>query len=149
VIKSVYLEKLQKAIEAVGPTNFVIPGALLLVEKIPKREIKSKGGIIIADTSKKQTTSVYGDLPQEVIVVAVGAGFENEGQDVPLDTKVGDILIVGDHAVKWLGGFPVDGYEPNTLGICSEENTQARFRGVEQYDAFQQATVLVAVESLP
>lgn len=55
-------------------------------------ELKSKGGIIIPDTAKEK--------PQEGVVIAVGPGSRDEGgQLVPLDVKVGDLILFG----KWSG----------------------------------------------
>jgi chaperonin GroES len=52
----------------------------------------SKGGIIIPDTVKEK--------PQEGEVVAVGPGARDEnGLRIPLDVKVGDIVLFG----KWSG----------------------------------------------
>ncbi|MGA0531103.1 co-chaperone GroES [Hansschlegelia sp. KR7-227] len=52
----------------------------------------SKGGIIIPDTVKEK--------PQEGEVVAVGPGARDEaGARIPLDVKVGDIILFG----KWSG----------------------------------------------
>jgi chaperonin GroES len=50
------------------------------------REEKTKGGIIIPDTAKEK--------PQEGKVTAVGPGKMNdEGNRVPPDVKVGDIVL--------------------------------------------------------
>jgi|TARA_B100000780_G_scaffold170240_1_gene119162 chaperonin GroES len=55
-------------------------------------EAKTAGGIIIPDTAQEK--------PQEGEVVAVGAGAKTEsGKLVPMDVKVGDIVLFG----KWSG----------------------------------------------
>lgn len=55
-------------------------------------EAKSAGGIIIPDTAKEK--------PSQGEVIAVGAGARDEsGKVVPLDLKVGDIVLFG----KWSG----------------------------------------------
>ncbi|GLK54297.1 10 kDa chaperonin [Methylopila capsulata] len=52
----------------------------------------SKGGIIIPDTVKEK--------PQEGEVVAVGPGARDErGERIPLDVRVGDVVLFG----KWSG----------------------------------------------
>lgn len=139
---SKYLAQLTAAIGAAGEGGFILPGSLLLVEKLPVEEMKTKSGLIIADNSKHQVNSLLSNAPQEVVVVALGEGFDDEGTPVPVDSQCGDILIVGDNAVKWLATFPIDGYEPNTLGICGEENTQLRFRGCAAYEAFKKGAAL-------
>lgn len=60
---------------------------------------KSKGGILIPENAMEK--------PQEGTVLAVGPGKRNDvGQIVPLDVKVGDIVLFG----KWSGAeIKVDG----------------------------------------
>ena len=57
----------------------------VVVRRIEGEE-KTKGGIIIPDTAKEK--------PQEGEVVAVGAGrFDDKGERVPMDVKVGDKVV--------------------------------------------------------
>ena len=62
---------------------------------------KSPGGIYIPDTAKEK--------PQEGKIVAVGSGARTEdGKIVPMDVKVGDIVLFG----KWSGTeVKIDGKE--------------------------------------
>lgn len=64
-------------------------------------EQKTAGGIIIPDTAQEK--------PQQGEVVAVGPGARDEsGKLVPLDVKVGDIVLFG----KWSGTeVKIDGRE--------------------------------------
>ncbi len=64
-------------------------------------ETKSKGGIIIPDTSQEK--------PMEGEIVACGPGARDEsGKVVPLDVKVGDRILFG----KWSGSeVTIDGVE--------------------------------------
>ena len=60
--------------------------------KVLDREEKTAGGIIIPDTAKEK--------PQEGEVVAVGPGGKTEeGKLLPMDVKIGDIVLFG----KWSG----------------------------------------------
>ena len=55
-------------------------------------EDRTKGGIIIPDTTKEK--------PQEGEVIAVGPGARDEaGKLIPIDVKVGDRILFG----KWSG----------------------------------------------
>jgi chaperonin GroES len=57
-----------------------------LVVKPTQSEEKTKSGIYIPDTAKEK--------PQEGKVVAVGPGkMTDEGKRIPMDVKVGDIII--------------------------------------------------------
>ena len=63
-----------------------------VVIKRVEEETRTKGGIIIPDTSKEK--------PMQGEVVAVGPGARNEaGEIVPLDLKPGDRILFG----KWSG----------------------------------------------
>ena len=57
-----------------------------VVVKPIQREMVSKGGIVLPDTAKEK--------PQEGEVLAVGEGkLTDEGKRLPMDVKVGDIVI--------------------------------------------------------
>lgn len=62
----------------------------VLVERLEQEE-KTAGGIIIPDTAKEK--------PQQGKVLAVGSGSHHDGKVVPLDVKVGDVVLFA----KWGG----------------------------------------------
>jgi len=69
----------------------------ILVKREEEKEVK-KGGIIIPDTAKEK--------PQEGKVLAVGPGRFEDGKRVPLDVKVGDVVLYskyGGTEVKYAG----------------------------------------------
>ncbi len=72
----------------------------VLIEVLDSEE-KTSGGIIIPDTAKEK--------PQEGKIVAVGPGSKSEdGKIIPMDVKVGDIVLFG----KWSGTeVKIDGKE--------------------------------------
>ena len=72
-----------------------------VVIKRVEEETTSKGGIIIPDTAKEK--------PMQGEVVAIGPGGRDEsGKLVPIDVKVGDIILFG----KWSGTeVKLDGVE--------------------------------------
>lgn len=60
-------------------------GDRVVVKPSTKEEV-TKGGIVIPDTAKEK--------PQEGVVLAVGPGkMTEDGKRIPLDVKVGDIVI--------------------------------------------------------
>jgi chaperonin GroES len=62
----------------------------LIVRRLEEGEQKS-GGIIIPDTAKEK--------PQRGTVIAAGNGKVNdEGARIPLDVKVGDLILFGKYA---------------------------------------------------
>jgi len=71
----------------------------VVVRRLEERET-TRGGIIIPDTAKEK--------PMEGEVVAVGAGKREKGERIPLDVKVGDLVLFG----KYVGSdINIDGEE--------------------------------------
>ena len=72
----------------------------VVIRRLAEEE-RTAGGIIIPDTAKEK--------PMEGEVVAVGPGArDDKGELVPLDVKVGDVILFG----KWSGTeVKIDGEE--------------------------------------
>lgn len=70
-----------------------------IVIKALEAEEKTAGGILLPDTAKEK--------PQKAKVLAVGTGrLTDEGKRIPLDVKVGDVVLFGKYSgtdVKWNG----------------------------------------------
>ncbi len=65
-------------------------GDRVVIKPSPKEEV-SKGGIVLPDTVKEK--------PQEGEIIAVGAGkLTDDGKRLPMDVKVGDIVIYSKYA---------------------------------------------------
>jgi chaperonin GroES len=88
----------------------------VVVKRIAAEE-KTRGGIIIPDTAKEK--------PQQGEIVAVGPGGRDEtGKLIPIDLKVGDVVLFG----KWSGTeVTIDGQEvlimkeSDIMGVLTEE----------------------------
>jgi chaperonin GroES len=86
-----------------------------------EQEEKTAGGIIIPDTAKEK--------PMQGEVVAVGSGARDDsGKLIPLDVKVGDIVLFG----KWAGTeVKIDGKEylimkeSDIMGVVEGRKTAA------------------------
>ena len=87
----------------------------VIVKRIGEEE-KSKGGIIIPDTAKEK--------PSQGEIVAVGPGGRDEsGKLVPIDLKVGDVILFG----KWSGTeVKIDGQD---LLIMKESDVMGVIEG--------------------
>lgn len=93
----------------------------VLVERI-EEEQKTAGGIIIPDSAKEK--------PIEGKVVAVGTGARDDsGKIIPLDVKVGDVVIFA----KWAGTeIKIDGKEllvmkeSDIIAIVEDEKKSAK-----------------------
>lgn len=111
----------------------------MLVEALPRPELKTSGGIILSD-NKRSLDNYSADKPQFVKVIQVGAGVQTEdGTNEPLPFSVGDIILVGPLAtVKWCSDL--FGLVSNTaefrLGIMQGDATNAfmTFKTMEDYN---------------
>ncbi len=114
-----------------------IPGDGLLVEVIKPPEMKTKSGLILAE-SKSHVNNISADLPTFVHVLAVGKGYYDDdgGEDVPLSSHPGDIILVGQNSVRKFGFLPIEGYEPYSIGLIRDGEAQVRFKGIEDYNTF-------------
>ena len=86
-------------------------GDRVLVEAVEVKE-QVKGGIFIPDSAKEK--------PQEAKVVALGTGkTDDNGNKVPFDVKVGDIVIISKY-----GGTEVK-YDDKEYKILETSDIQA------------------------
>jgi chaperonin GroES len=62
----------------------------VVIKPMPREEV-TKGGIVLPDTAKEK--------PIEGKVIAVGpGGMSDDGKRIPLDVKVGDIVLYAKYA---------------------------------------------------
>lgn len=110
-----------KYFERFGRLNMFDPfmslkGDMIMVEKLPKIERKTKSGIIIAD--HKSYKDNFSDAEAEFgIVLMVGPGqvFE-DGTVQPCDSRPGDTILLPGN-VFWYSQFGhLADYEPYTIG---------------------------------
>ncbi len=137
-MSSKYIEKIQNGIKEAGVDNVRLIGSTLLVEVV-QRERKTASGILLsARPEGKELT--------ECVIIAVGAGFYDDetGEDVPMDTKVGDIVYAEPMNVRLLYSFPVAGYTPHDIGLLDEGQILMRFRGEASVTAFRKGAGLNA-----
>lgn len=118
--------------EAIKQSEAVIIGDILLVEKLPNEEATTKTGIILT-ADKNQRDGLMTHQPVFVRVISVGAGYT----DAEMDTKEGDILLVGDNSTRWFSTFAGLPSSNKQLGIVRESETQIRFSGTEAFERFK------------
>lgn len=126
-----------KKLKKEGKDLYQLVGSALLVEKYEEPEVKSKGGIIMADGGTAREN--LGDAKTTwVRVLAVGEGYYDHetGKDIPIDVKPGDICLVGRISCQWFSRFgAVDGYSiTQPIGITREEEIRLRLKGPKSYD---------------
>jgi co-chaperonin GroES (HSP10) len=138
---SKYLEKIQSGIQAAGTNdegvkNVHLLAGTLLVEVVERERKTSSGIILSARPEGKELT--------ECVVLATGQGYfdDETGEDVPLDTRVGDIIYAEPMNVRLLYAFPVAGYSAHTIGLIDQGQVLMRFRGEAAVSAFRKGAGL-------
>ncbi len=106
---------------------------------MPKEEYKTTGGIIIAQAANvKQINTIDDNRPMLVRVLLVGEGYydDDSGEAVSLDSKPGDIVMVGKLSVGFMSSFgPILFQEGTRVGKIRESEIQFRYSGQEGYEA--------------
>ncbi len=136
MIKSRYLEAIQAAVAE--NQDYTLYGSCLWVERIPEEEVRTSGGIILAQTSSKsQIGTITSDRPFFVYVLAVGAGhYDEDGKEVPLSVEPGNVILIGTNSVKWFSYLEVDNYEPYSIGLTLESEVQIKYKDKAAHDRF-------------
>lgn len=121
-----------------------IIGDTLIVEELnagpATKEISTADGrkvslVLESEMTNRQLGSIQDDRPMYVRVLAAGAGYDDNGADVPCDAQVGDILLIGKLSVKWLSTFgPLLREGSRQIGLARDSDALIRFRGQEGFD---------------
>lgn len=140
MIQSKYLTRFQQL--AASGLSVPLKGAYILVERIPKEERKTKGGIVLASEqiSMRQVNGM--DPSRSLLFVRalyLGAGYydeENEATTIPLEVQPGNILAVPFTSIKWFSEFGdmVD-YTQDSIGLITEDSVQWALKDDAEYAA--------------
>lgn len=132
--KSVYLNAFAKA-----GKFFTLTGNKILVERLDSGEVKSKGGLILAE-SPKHVSDLKTQKPLVCLVLAVGEGYTGDDPTeakLPTDVRPGNVVVLNALGVSFYSIVPgVPSFTDMKLGISSEGDVQMRFDSVEQFEAY-------------
>lgn len=129
-----YLEQFKK----LEGTKYKLAGGRMLVEILPKKEMKTTGGLIMAAPVQHKGTA---DTQRAVVgvVVMVGEGYVNDDQqDVPMETKVGNVVVLNEFGLKYYSEFPgISSYTENKLALTAESEIQMKFDSLDDLAEFE------------
>lgn len=131
-----YVEMFKKLREVKGKA-YVLRGNNILVEVIHE-EVKTAGGIIIAEVKKQVHGNVRENEGLIGIVLDTGEGYYDEEtkETVPMDVSVGDIVLLPKYSLSLYTTFPgVVGSTDNKIGMTLESEIKMIFKGEEGYAA--------------
>jgi co-chaperonin GroES (HSP10) len=137
-MQSKYLAQFQRLVEK-GSDTFTLNGDRILVEVLPKEELKI-GSIIMAPNKdhRNQTEESRACL---VLVLLIGEGYvDDDGKDIPLMYKPGEILLVPEPSIRFFSQFPgLPNYTSNAIGLMREGDAHMSWDNFEQYELYKKA----------
>lgn len=105
-----------------------IKGATLVVECLPKAELKSSGGIIFATVDKTHRGTVEDTRRGLAVILAVGEGYSS---DEPCTLKPGQVVML-PFSPLFLSEWPgVQGYTSNTIALINESDVLIVYDSIE------------------
>lgn len=134
-LKIEYVEAFKRA-----SNTFRLYGSKMLIERIDSGEIKTKSGLIIAE-SKDVRSDLRSQKPHVGIVLAVGDGyFDAETKEyLPLEVKPGNIVVISSIGAQYFSLLPgVSNYSANKVGITTESDVQMIFEDLKAFEEYGQ-----------
>jgi co-chaperonin GroES (HSP10) len=140
VEQSKYLKAFQTVSES-GKGTYQLIGDCILVEVIKEDEFKTKSGLILSSGNARQVNGIEANKPTWVRILLTGEGYYNDKdgtmEEVPLDSKPGDIALVSANSIKYFSVFgPIVAVGQTQLGLIRESDIQMRFPGDVGFNKF-------------
>ncbi len=111
-----------------------IRGATLIVECLPKQELKSAGGIILGKVDGTHRGSAEDTRRGLAIILACGAGYSS---DEPCELKPGQIVLL-PYSPLYLSELPgIKGYTANTVALINESDVLVYYESFEQLERIE------------
>lgn len=129
-----YLEQFKK----LDGSKYKLAGGRMLVEILPKEEMKTTGGLIMAAPIQHKGTA---DTQRAVVgvVLMTGEGYvDDDGNDVPMETKVGSVVVLNEFGLKYYSQFPgISTYTESKLALTAESEIQMKFDSFDDLAEFE------------
>lgn len=124
---SKYFKRFQRLIDEHHWT-MNLKGDMLIVERLPKVELKTKGGIIMPHDVKTYKDTMSDRVTDFGIVLMVGPGHVfDDGSRAPMDCKAGDVILLPGN-VAWYSAFGTMGdYTPFSIGLVRDAQIMLQF----------------------
>ena len=139
-IESKYLDRFNKVTEDKDTMEGVkLYGDKFLVEVISNDEIRSAGGLIL-ETPSNQRSDTNSLKAKIGIVLMVGAGYydDDTGEDIPLDLKPGNIVLLSDMGLRYYTTFPgILEYTAKGIALSRETEIHMKFEDADAFEKYQ------------
>ena len=137
-MESKYLERFKRLTEV--PDSYCLRGDRIVVEMLPKEEIKSKGGIILqSDPNQVRGETAAQGQPTLCVVLACGSGYtDDDGNDVALDYEPGAVVLVSELGLKKYSTFPgMNDYNQGTIALTRESEVHMFWPSIAAYETYK------------
>lgn len=116
---------------------FRLNGGRVIIQVMPQEELRTAGGLHLVDTSQAKSDVVMNKALLGVVVL-IGEGYVDEnGEDVPVDVKPGNVVMFNEVAARYYSSFPgIKGYLKNSLAMISDSDIQMVFPSLNAYSEF-------------
>lgn len=106
----------------------VLKGDMLIVERLPKVELKTKGGIIMPHDVKTYKDTMSDRVTDFGIVLMTGPGhIFDDGSRAPCECKPGDVILLPGN-VAWYSAFGTMGdYTAFSIGLVRDAQIMLQF----------------------
>lgn len=114
-------------------------GGRVLIEILPKPELKTQGGLIMSAPSGFAKGATFETQSGTMgIVLLTGEGYiDSDGASYAIDLKPGNIVMVNDFGIKSLSIFPgLNDYTANSLAIIDETTVQMTWPTIEAFEEY-------------
>lgn len=114
-----------------------VTGNRMVVEVLPKEEIKSAAGLILATVSTHKS-DIEWLRPKICVVLMKGGGVVGDGGILePIPFEVGSVCLVSEHAPKYLSVFPgLEGTTTDEIALVSRHDVHLNWSSIEEYVAY-------------
>lgn len=120
---------------------FRLNGGRVVVEVLPKPELKTQGGLIMSAPSGYTKGSTFESQQGTLCtVLLVGSGYyDTDGKGIDIDLVPGNIILVNDFGIKTLSVFPgLNDYTANSLAIIDESVVQMVWADMSIFNSYSE-----------
>lgn len=134
-MESKYLAKFAK----LDAGMLALRGDRMLVEKLPKEEFKTAGGLFINSSLSDHKSQIEMQRGELAIVLACGTGYVDEdGKEYEVDARPGTIILCNGFNYEHYSQFPgLAGYTQGSLAMVRERAVIASWPSLEAYNAYK------------
>ncbi len=136
-MESKYLHRFSKVTQEIFPLR----GSRILVELLPKEELKTAGGLVIASSLNDHRTSTDVNKALLGVVLAVGNGYvDDEGNESAVEVKPGYVVMLSQFGVRPYSHFPgVAEYTSESIALTRESEIHCAWPSMDAYQEYRKA----------